>query len=214
MPRRYRDLRLCGATQAVPCNKRSNEENREGTMARWGPDCRHGGASCCLGRAVSGLRFWPCFGPGPILIAASGRSTQSRPAQISRTESAQEMSVNNKRVFYVKYLANEIYVEILESAARRAARPAGERQSRCGRCADPVGGACLSGRRGARRARPAFPCRSGSAEAGAEPPDRVLATARASIPSMSRPARRRACSSSISPAATPIRSPSTRSACC
>ncbi len=36
------------------------------------------------------------------------------------------MSVNNKRVFYVKYLANEIYAEISEGAARRAARPARE----------------------------------------------------------------------------------------
>ena len=79
-----------------------------------------------------------------------------------------------QRVFYVKYLAHEIYIDILESARRRAARPAGERQSRCGRRANPVGGACLSGRRGARRDRKAFPCRSGFAEAGAEPADRVL----------------------------------------
>ena len=40
------------------------------------------------------------------------------------------MTVNNKRVFYVKYLAHEIYVDILKSARRRAARPAGERQPR------------------------------------------------------------------------------------
>ena len=57
---------------------------------------------------------------------------------------------------------------------RRAARPAGERQSRCRRSAHPVGGACLSDRRGARRDRTAFPCRCGFAEAGAEPADRVL----------------------------------------
>src|ERR1700694_5140353 len=33
---------------------------------------------------------------------------------ISRTESS-SMSVNNKRVFYVKYLANEIYADILRA---------------------------------------------------------------------------------------------------
>src|SRR3979411_2024656 len=33
----------------------------------------------------------------------------------SRTESPSTMSVNNKRVFYVKYLANEIYVDILKA---------------------------------------------------------------------------------------------------
>ena len=42
---------------------------------------------------------------------------------------ASAMSVNNKRVFYVKYLAHEIYADILQGAARRAARPAGERKS-------------------------------------------------------------------------------------
>ena len=40
------------------------------------------------------------------------------------------MTVNNKRVFYVKYLAHEIYAEILKAACRRAARPAGERKPR------------------------------------------------------------------------------------
>ena len=40
------------------------------------------------------------------------------------------MTVNTKRVFYVKYLAHEIYTDILKARARRAARPAGERQSR------------------------------------------------------------------------------------
>src|ERR1700738_242978 len=34
----------------------------------------------------------------------------------SRTESG-SMSVNNKRVFYVKYLANEIYADILRARA-------------------------------------------------------------------------------------------------
>src|SRR6195256_543264 len=33
----------------------------------------------------------------------------------SRTESPSTMSVNNKRVFYVKYLANEIYADILRA---------------------------------------------------------------------------------------------------
>src|SRR3979490_1479226 len=33
----------------------------------------------------------------------------------SRTESPSTMSVNNKRVFYVKYLAHEIYADILRA---------------------------------------------------------------------------------------------------
>ena len=40
--------------------------------------------------------------------------------------------------------------------------------------ADPVGGACLSDRRGARRTGAAFSCRQGSAEADAESADRFL----------------------------------------
>src|SRR5579872_3390265 len=34
---------------------------------------------------------------------------------VFRTESKSKMSVNNKRVFYVKYLSNEIYAEILRA---------------------------------------------------------------------------------------------------
>src|SRR6202163_3358467 len=34
---------------------------------------------------------------------------------VSRTESISMMSVNNKRVFYVKHLSNEIYAEILKA---------------------------------------------------------------------------------------------------
>ena len=84
------------------------------------------------------------------------------------------MTVNNKRVFYVKYLAHEIYIEILKARADvRLDRLENESPDAV---AAPisVGGACLSGRRGARRNRKTFPCRSGLAEAGAEPPDRVL----------------------------------------
>ena len=61
------------------------------------------------------------------------------------------MSVNNKRVFYVKYLAHPIYAEML--AARpdvrldRLENETAEDDLR----ADPGRGACLSDRCGARR---------------------------------------------------------------
>ena len=62
-----------------------------------------------------------------------------------------QMSVNNKRVFYVKYLAHEIYADILKSRADvRLDRLENESPDAVFR-ANSVGGACLSGRRGARR---------------------------------------------------------------
>ena len=83
------------------------------------------------------------------------------------------MSVNNKRVFYVKYLAHPIYAEIL------AARP----DVRLDRLenespdamfgADPGRGARLPDRCGARRTGAAFPRRCGPAAARAEPADRL-----------------------------------------
>src|ERR1700692_2417743 len=42
---------------------------------------------------------------------------------VFRTESASGMSVNNKRVFYVKYLANEIYAEILRARPDEVSAP-------------------------------------------------------------------------------------------
>ncbi len=79
------------------------------------------------------------------------------------------MTVNNKRVFYVKYLAHEIYIDILKSRADvRLDRLENDSPDAV---AAPILSAAhaLSGRRGARRDRKAFPCRSGFAEAGAEP---------------------------------------------
>ena len=83
------------------------------------------------------------------------------------------MTVNNKRVFYVKYLAHEIYTEILKARPDvRLDRLENESpDAEVG--ADPVGGARLPDRRGARRTGAAFPCRSGPAAAGAEPADRL-----------------------------------------
>ena len=60
------------------------------------------------------------------------------------------MSVNNKRVFYVKYLANEIYAEILRARPDvRLDRLENESPDEiCG--ANSRRRACLSDRRGAR----------------------------------------------------------------
>ena len=59
------------------------------------------------------------------------------------------MTVNNKRVFYVKYLPNEIYADILrERPDVRLDRLENETPSSLR--ADPVRGACLSDWRGAR----------------------------------------------------------------
>jgi hypothetical protein len=41
--------------------------------------------------------------------------TNPQSSMASRTESRIKMSVNNKRVFYVKYLAHEIYADILRA---------------------------------------------------------------------------------------------------
>ena len=59
------------------------------------------------------------------------------------------MSVNNKRVFYVKYLANEIYADILRARPDvRLDRLENESPDEVG--ADPLRRARLSDRRGAR----------------------------------------------------------------
>ena len=78
------------------------------------------------------------------------------------------MSVNNKRVFYVKYLAHDIYTEILKARPDvRLDRLENESPADVFR-SDPVGGARLPDRRGARRAGAAFSCRQGFVEADAE----------------------------------------------
>ena len=83
------------------------------------------------------------------------------------------MTVNNKRVFYVKYLANEIYVEILK--ARPDVRLDRLENESPDAVAAPILSAAHAYQIGAARDEIAqtFPCRTGSAEAGAEPPDRV-----------------------------------------
>ena len=63
------------------------------------------------------------------MAAHAGAVTLRGPHDASR-ERSPEMTVNNKRVFYVKYLAHEIYVDILKAPPRRPARPARERKSR------------------------------------------------------------------------------------
>ena len=63
------------------------------------------------------------------------------------------MSVNNKRVFYVKYLPHEIYADMLRARPDvRLDRLENESPEDSLR-ADPGRGARLSGRRGARRTR-------------------------------------------------------------
>ena len=83
------------------------------------------------------------------------------------------MTVNNKRVFYVKYLAHEIYTEILKARPDVRLDRLENESPDDDRGADPVGRACLSDRGGARRTGAAFPCRSGSVAAGAESADRL-----------------------------------------
>ena len=121
------------------------------------------------------------------------------------------MSANTKRVFYVKYLSSPIFAELLQARGRHPARPAGERQPRRCRGADPRGGACLPDRRGARRARPHLSRRRGPAAAHAEPADRLDQRRRLRHRRHRGLHRGRRAGRSTRPAATASRSPSTRS---
>src|ERR1700731_2700794 len=106
----------------------------------------------------------------------------------SRTESLPTMSVNNKRVFYVKYLAHEIYADILR--ARPDVRLDRLENESTDEIAAPVLAAAHAYQIGAARDELA---RDFYVDA------RLL---------------RRVCWSSISPAATPTPWPNTRWECC
>ena len=125
------------------------------------------------------LISWPAASaPSPraalLIMAASAHPADQSALALPNRKLPANMTVNNKRVFYVKYLAHEIYIDILKARADVRLDRLENESPGCGRGADPGGGACLSDRRGARRDRPAFPCPRGPAEAGAEPADRVL----------------------------------------
>ena len=60
------------------------------------------------------------------------------------------MSVNNKRVFYVKYLAHPVYADILKARPDVRLDRLENDSPDAGLRADSRGGACLSDRRGAR----------------------------------------------------------------
>ena len=67
------------------------------------------------------------------------------------------MTVNNKRVFYVKYLAHPIYEEILKARPDVRLDRLENDSPDASLGADPGGRACLPDRRGARRTGAAFP---------------------------------------------------------
>ena len=124
------------------------------------------------------------------------------------------MTVNSKRVFYVKYLANPIYNEILK------ARPDVRLDRLENESPDAVAAPILS----AAHAYQIGAARDELAQHFHVDPDLLQrapnllivsrATAQASTPSTSRLAQRQACWWSTNPAATRIRSRSTRWRCC
>ena len=122
------------------------------------------------------------------------------------------MTVNNKRVFYVKYLAHQIYADILK--ARPDVRLDRLENESPDEVAAPILAAAHAYQIGAARDELAQHFHADQDLLRRAPNLLIVsrATARALIPSTSRPARRRACWSSINPAATPIPSPSMRSA--
>ena len=68
------------------------------------------------------------------------------------------MTVNNKRVFYVKYLAHPIYAEILKARPDVRLDRLENESPEAEFAPILLGRACLSDRRRARRDRAAFPC--------------------------------------------------------
>ena len=60
--------------------------------------------------------------PMPPAWPISIRSEEN--TKILGTEGPANMSVNTKRVFYVKYLAHQVYADILRDATRRSIGPA------------------------------------------------------------------------------------------
>src|SRR6187455_3403946 len=75
------------------------------------PDCRH--------RRGAGRRGRTAGTSAPIchLILSGHPAKPVKPDALPNRKLPREMTVNNKRVFYVKYLANEIYVDILKARA-------------------------------------------------------------------------------------------------
>ena len=117
------------------------------------------------------------FRTGRLIKRRSSASSSTIPpgSTASRTESCQaKMTVNNKRVFYVKYLAHEIYVDILK--ARADVRLDRLENDSPDAVAAPILSAAHAYQVGAARDEiaPHFHVHAGSAEAGAEPADRVL----------------------------------------
>ena len=68
------------------------------------------------------------------------------------------MTVNNKRVFYVKYLAHQIYADILKARPDVRLDRLENETPEADFAPDSLGGARLPDRRRPRRARAAFPC--------------------------------------------------------
>jgi hypothetical protein len=123
------------------------------------------------------------------------------------------MTVNNKRVFYVKYLAHEIYTEILK--ARPDVRLDRLENESPDAVAAPILSAAHAYQIGAARDELAKHFHVDQDLLRRAPNLLIVsATAPASTLSMSMPARQRACWSSINPAEMPIPWPSTRSGCC
>src|SRR3984957_20657127 len=93
-------------------------------MRRWSVPIRNGWCGAATGRIRASRARCPmpaicsnCFNDGRR-ICRPGTASSSPIRQsfmTSRTEGLPSMSVNNKRVFYVKYLAHPIYTEILQA---------------------------------------------------------------------------------------------------
>src|ERR1700722_15065302 len=93
-------------------------------MRRWSVPIRNGWCGAATGRIRASRARCPmpaicsnCFNDGRR-ICRPGTASSSPIRQsfmTSRTEGLPSMTVNNKRVFYVKYLAHPIYAEILKA---------------------------------------------------------------------------------------------------
>src|ERR1044072_3182730 len=71
-----------------------------------------------------------------LIVIRRGRS--AKPYSLSNEKFPANIPVNNKRVFYVKYLAHEIYVDILKSRADVRLDRLGEKRSESGAPGNPV----------------------------------------------------------------------------
>ena len=123
----------------------------------WGGDWPHPRVEGEMPDAGHLFELFQTWTPDQATAAAHPRHQSRKALWLPELKVAPTMSVNNKRVFYVKYLAQRDLCRHPAGATRRAARPARERKPRGGLGADPGRGACLSDRRGARRTGAAFP---------------------------------------------------------